>query len=288
MLDALALQVGTPADLAVLLIAGLDFPDEEEAYKAEAERRGWARETVVGNDTYAVLRAGTDRGWGVAVTCGAGINCVGAAPDGRQARFASLGSLSGEWGGADGVGAAALGMAARSQEGRGEKTELERLVPEYFGLSSPIAVARAVHVGSVPGRRLGELAPLVFEAAATDAVAAGIVDRLAEEIVSFVRAAVNRLELTNEEVEVVLGGSVLQSGNQRLLDGIEAGLAELGPSLSITVARSRPIVGAVLLGLDRLGATPEAYTRARDELDTATSSLGGHVAGDAPAAAELP
>ena len=63
-LDALATEVGTPADLAVLLIAGLDFPDEEDAYRAEAEPRGWAADIVVGNDTYAVLRAGTERGWG--------------------------------------------------------------------------------------------------------------------------------------------------------------------------------------------------------------------------------
>jgi N-acetylglucosamine kinase-like BadF-type ATPase len=287
-LDGLAAEVGTPADLAVLLIAGLDFPDEEAAYQAEAERRGWATETVVGNDTYAVLRAGTDRGWGVAVTCGAGINCVGAAPDGRQARFASLGSLSGEWGGADGVGAEALGMAARGEEGRGEKTQLERLVPEHFGLSTPIEVARAIHTGRIEWRRLGELAPLVFEAAETDAVARAIVDRLAGEVVAFVRAAINRLELTDDPVEVVLGGSVLQSGNRRLLEGIEAGLAEIGSGLSITVARSRPIVGAVLLGLDRLGAGPDAYARAREELDRATAALGGHVAGDPAAVAELP
>jgi len=63
-LDALAAKVGAPADLAVLLIAGLDFPDEEDAYQAEAARRGWAPEVVVGNDTYAVLRAGSERGWG--------------------------------------------------------------------------------------------------------------------------------------------------------------------------------------------------------------------------------
>ena len=50
-LDPLAAEVGVPADLAVLLIAGLDFLDEEEAYRAEAETRRWATEIVVGNDT---------------------------------------------------------------------------------------------------------------------------------------------------------------------------------------------------------------------------------------------
>jgi N-acetylglucosamine kinase-like BadF-type ATPase len=287
-LDALAAEVRTPADLAVLLIAGLDFPDEEEAYEAEAERRGWASELVVGNDTYAVLRAGTERGWGIAVTCGSGMNCVGVGPDGRQVRFPSLGAVSGDvMDGAGAVGLAAVSTAARSADGRGPKTGLERSIPAHFGLESPVALARAIEAGSVPWRRLGELSPFVFAAAESDAVAGEIVDRQAAEVVAFVRAAANRLDLVDEEVEVVLGGSVLQSGNQRLLGGIEAGLREVGPGLSPHVAQSRPIVGAVLTGLDRLGVGPDAYARARQELDGATASI-SDVTGDATAVPELP
>jgi N-acetylglucosamine kinase-like BadF-type ATPase len=287
-LDALAVEVGTPADLAVLLIAGLDFPDEEDAYQAEAARRGWTTDIVVGNDTYAVLRAGTERGWGIAVTCGSGMNCVGVGPDGREVRFPSLGAVSGDvMDGAGAVGVAAASAAARSEDGRGPKTELERLVPAHFGFAAPVELARAVQAGSVPWRRLGELAPLVFEAAANDAVAAHIVDQQAAEVVAFVRAAFIRLELGDEKVEVVLGGSVLQSGDPRLLGGIEAGLRDFEPRLSIRVAQSRPIVGAVFVGLDRLGAEGGAYERAREELDRATASL-GDVAGHAAAVRELP
>jgi N-acetylglucosamine kinase-like BadF-type ATPase len=287
-IDALAAEVGAPADLAVLLLAGLDFPDEEDAYRAEAGERGWAPDVVVGNDTYAVLRAGSERGWGVAVTCGSGMNCVGVAPDGRQARFPSLGPISGDqMDGAGAVGLAAVSAAARSQDGRGPKTRLEHLVPEHFGASDTVALARAIHGGDIPWRRLGELSPLVFEAAGSDPVAGELVDRQAAEVLAFIRAALDRLDLTNEEVGIVLGGSVLQSGNQRLLGGIESGLQEIGPRLSMNVARSRPIVGAALLGLDRLAAGPDAQARAREELDRATSSF-GHVAGDAAPVAELP
>jgi N-acetylglucosamine kinase-like BadF-type ATPase len=287
-LDPLAAEVGVPADLAVLLIAGLDFLDEEEAYRAEAETRRWATEIVVGNDTFAVLRAGTERGWGIAVTCGTGMNCVGVGPDARRVRFPSLGAISGDvMDGAPAVGLAAVSAAARSEDGRGPKTELERLVPAYFELDSPVALARALESGGISMRRLGELARLVFEAADTDAVAGKIVDRQAAEVVAFVRAAANRLDLAGAEVEVVLGGSVLQSENERLLAGIEAGLRDVGPRLLPVVARSRPIVGAVLTGLDRLRAEPDAYERAREELDRATASV-GDVAGDAAAVPELP
>ena len=287
-LDTLAAEVGTPADLAVLLVAGLDFPDEEDAYRAEAERRGWAARTVVGNDTFAVLRAGTEHGWGVAVTCGTGMNCVGVAPDGRQARFPSLGAISGDtMDGAGAIGLAAVSAAARSQDGRGPKTRLEQLAPAHFGATDTVALARAIHSGEIPSRRLAELSPLVFEAAGSDQVAGELVDLQAAEVVAFVRAAVNRLGLQDDNVEVVLGGSVLQAGHRRLLDGIEAGLREVGPHLVVRVARSRPIVGAVLTGLDELGAAPNAYERARAELDRATESV-GDVAGDTAAVPELP
>ncbi|HEY5693077.1 MAG TPA: BadF/BadG/BcrA/BcrD ATPase family protein [Gaiellaceae bacterium] len=286
--DALAAEVGAPADLAVLLMAGLDFPDEEETYLAEARRRGWATEVVVGNDTLAVLRAGTECGWGIAVTCGAGMNCVGVAADGRQVRFPSLGAVSGDvMDGAGAVGLAAVSAAARSQDGRGPKTRLEQLVPEHYGAPDTVALARAIHAGDIPSSRLGELSPLVFEAAASDPVAGELVDRQAAEVVAFVRAAANRLGLVGEEVQVVLGGSVLQSGNRRLLAGIESGLREVGPRLSMHVASSRPIVGAALTALDRLGATHEAKARAREELDRATASV-GDVAGHAATVAKLP
>jgi len=269
-------------------VAGLDFPDEEEAYLTEAQRRGWAAEVEVANDTFAVLRAGTERGWGVAVTCGSGMNCVGVAPDGRQVRFPALGAVSGDlMDGAGAVGLAAVSAAARSQDGRGPKTRLELLVPEYFGASDTVALARALHAGEIPWRRLAELSPLVFDAAAADEVAADLVERQAAEVVAFVRAAVTRLGLANDQVEVVLGGSVLQSGNRRLLGGIEAGLREVGPHLVVRVASSRPIVGAVLVGLDRLGAAPEAYPRVREELDSATASV-GDVAGHAATVPEVP
>ncbi|HKT45617.1 MAG TPA: BadF/BadG/BcrA/BcrD ATPase family protein, partial [Gaiellaceae bacterium] len=124
---------GLPVDAAELLLAGVDFPAEEQAVRAGIEERGWARNVSVDNDTFAVLRAGTDAGWGVAVVCGAGINCVGVAPDGRQARFRALGWTTGDWGGGAEVGREAVWAAARSEDGRGPKTVLERLVPAHFG-----------------------------------------------------------------------------------------------------------------------------------------------------------
>jgi N-acetylglucosamine kinase-like BadF-type ATPase len=257
---------GPAADVGQLFLAGVDFPSEVEQMQRAASARGLAKSVSVGNDTLAVLRAGTEHGWGVAVVCGAGINCVGVAPDGRQAGFPALGWTTGDWGGGHDVGIAAAMAAARSEDARGEQTSLERAVPRHFGLETPMQLAEAVHAGRLSGRRVIELAPVVFAEADRDAVAGEIVDRLAEEVVTMIRVVLERLELTREPVPVALGGGLMQSGDARLIGAVKAGLARVAPTATVHVTSSPPIVGAALLGLDELGAGDGARERLRREL----------------------
>jgi N-acetylglucosamine kinase-like BadF-type ATPase len=257
---------GPVAETAALLLAGVDFPAEEEAVRDAVSGRRWAERVRVGNDTFAVLRAGTSRGWGVAITCGAGINCVGVGPDGRHARFPALGAITGDWGGGYDLGLAAVSAAARSEDGRGPRTSLEHAVPAHFGLQTPTELAEAIHLGRIQQRRVLELAPLVLAEAADDPVAAEIVARLADEVVALARVALTRLELTAEPVEVLLGGGVLQSADGELLGAIRDGLGTVGPEITVRPTATPAIVGAALLGLDELGADPEAQERVRREL----------------------
>src|SRR5262249_56204126 len=112
--------------------ANADLPEEEEALTAALRAQGWSETTEVVNDTFAVLRAGLvtpdgagpypgggpgERRWGVAVTCGAGINCVGVAPDGRKTGFLALGEITGDWGGGAGLGRGAQRCPIRAQAG---------------------------------------------------------------------------------------------------------------------------------------------------------------------------
>ena len=264
---------GPVAEVGSLLLAGVDFPSEEREMQAAASERRLAARVSVGNDTFAVLRAGTERGWGVAVVCGAGINCVGVAPDGRHARFPALGSITGDWGGGYDVGLAAVSAAARSEDGRGERTTLEQAVPTYFGVGTPTELAEAFHRGRIAQRRVTELAPVVFSEAARDPVAAAIVEQLAEEVVVLIRVALERLKLTDTRVEIVLGGGLMQSGDSRLLAAVEAGLKQVAPAATARVTSSPPVVGAALLGLDQLAAGAEAQERARTGLGEAFARM---------------
>jgi N-acetylglucosamine kinase-like BadF-type ATPase len=265
---------GPVADVAQLLLAGVDFPSEEEEVLAAVSDRRLATRVSVGNDTYAVLRAGTERGWGVAIVCGSGINCLGVAPDGRQTRFPALGEITGDWGGGYDVGLAGVFAAARSEDGRGPRTSLEHAVPAHFGLGSPTELAEAIHRGRIAMRRITEVAPVVVAESRSDAVAGSIMDRLADEIAALVRVALVRLSLTEEPAEVLLGGGLIDATDGALVDAVARRTAELAPAATVTSTSSPPIVGAALLGLDELGADVAARERLRFELGARFAGIG--------------
>jgi N-acetylglucosamine kinase-like BadF-type ATPase len=231
-------------------LAGVDLPRERAEMTAALTARGWAAATTVDNDAFAVLRSGSG-GDGVAVVCGGGINAV-AVHRGRSVRFPSLGVLSGDWGGGQQLGAAALGAAARHADGRGPRTALHDVVLAHFGATRVLEVIEAVHFGAVPIARLGELAPGVFTVAPADAVAAALVTRLAEEAAAYALAALPRLGVTAaEEVRLVLGGGIFR-GQPAFADDVGHRVRADYPLARTVVASADPVLGAAALGLDAL------------------------------------
>ncbi|RRR80422.1 N-acetylglucosamine kinase [Streptomyces sp. RP5T] len=245
-------------------LANADFPVEERQLAAALHARAWGADVEVRNDTFAILRAGVTEPLGVAVVCGAGINCVGMRPDGRTARFPALGRISGDWGGGWGLAEEALWHAARAEDGRGVDTELARVLPAHFGMPSMYALIEALHLEEIAPVRRHELTPVLFAtAAAGDPVARSLVDRLADEVVSMATVALTRLGLLDEETPVLLGGSVLAARHPRLDDGVRELLAARAPKAVPRVVTASPVLGAALLGLDRAGASGEAQARVR-------------------------
>ncbi|MFI0786423.1 N-acetylglucosamine kinase [Streptomyces lydicus] len=256
-----------PVDRLSAFLANVDLAAEETLLTAEITGRGWARSVGVRNDTFALLRAGLPDGGepvGVAVVCGAGINCAGVGHDGATARFPSIGRISGDWGGGSFLADEALWFAARAEDGRGEATELARALPAHFGLSTMLELIEALHLHAVPERRRHELAPLLFAVADSgDPVARTVVARQAEEIALMATVALRRLDLLTEPTPVVLGGSVLAARHPLLHDRVLRLLSERAPKAVPHVVTAPPVLGAALDTLDRRAADEAAYARLR-------------------------
>lgn len=249
---------------AALCVAGADLPGDVGRLHSAVAASGLARTASIHNDAFAPLRAGASRGWGVAVICGAGVNCVGVAPDGRVAAFPALGDISGDWGGGASVGMAGLQAALRARDGRGPRTALEGTVPAHFGLHRPIDVTIALYHHRLSVDRLRELAPVVFLAAAEgDAEARRILDRLADELAVMAVAIIRRLRLVRRDVDVVLAGGLFEARDQVLVDRIAADVRAAAPEASVRPLDRQPVLGALLLALDAAGGSPAAAERLR-------------------------
>jgi N-acetylglucosamine kinase-like BadF-type ATPase len=246
-------------------LANADLEVEHEALESAIAATGWAPSHEVVNDTFALLRAGLDESRGVAVICGAGINCTGVLPDGTTVRFAAVGHISGDWGGGGHLWQEAMWWAARAEDGRGPDTALRTALPHHVGLDSMAALIEAVHLGTLPEERCMELTPVLFEVADTgDEVAAEVVRRQAHEVVALAATAIRRLGVAGQPIDVVLGGGVLTAGHRGLMDEIRRRLADEAPRATVRVVGAPPIVGAALLALDRVGASPAARDRLRE------------------------
>ncbi|RKT82575.1 BadF-type ATPase [Saccharopolyspora antimicrobica] len=263
-----AAQAGLPAGPpfarhTAACLAGADLPREEDELRRAMAELGWSETLSVDNDTFALLRAGTDDGVGVAVVCGAGINSVGVAADGRVSRFPAIGRISGDWGGGAFLGQEALWWAVRAEDGRGAPTELLPAVVAHFGTRSAAEVVEALHFGELDHDVLHQLCPLLFEVAeAGDAIATELVDRQAEEIGLLASVSLRRLDLLDAPT-VVLGGGVLAGAGRRLLPDVHRRCAKVAPEVEVRLVEAPPVVGAGLLGLDRIGADRTAADNLR-------------------------
>ena len=267
-LDELVRQVTTP-DVKVLhtvaCMANADLPEEEEELADAVRAIGWSQTSTVVNDTFAILRAGLrddEARWGTAVVCGAGINCVGVAPDGTVTRFLALGPLTGDWGGGYGLGREVMWHAIRAEDGRGPDTALAAQVKQFFDTDRVDEVAIGIHKGKIPETDLNGLSPILLSTSADgDEVARGIVDRLAGEIAVLAITAMRRLGLLGLATPVVLGGGVITARNERLLAGIDSRIMAAAPAAELRVIDIPPVIGAALLALDHVGAPREAEAR---------------------------
>jgi N-acetylglucosamine kinase-like BadF-type ATPase len=260
----------------VACLANADLPEEEAEHAAAVQAQGWSPTATVVNDTFAILRSGlsdrTEPHWGVAVVCGAGINAVGVAPDGRVTRYLALGTISGDWGGGYGLGLEVLWHAIRAEDGRGPDTALAGYLTSHFGVERVEEITIGIHKGKIDDDELIGVAPLLLQAADQgDPVARKVVSRLADEISVMAITAMRRLDLTGEATPVILGGGVMTARNPLLMDSITRQLAEVAPRAQVRVIDVPPVVGAALLGLDHVHAPPSAESRLRTAYDGSRS-----------------
>lgn len=243
-------------------LAGADLPEDFERLRPALVGLRHARQLTVDNDTMAALRAGTDAPTAAVIINGAGFNAA-ARHAGRELRLPGLGWASGDWGGGGDLAREAFRLVCRQADGRGEKTLMTPLFLAWAGLAEVETLISALYNRRLPRDFLLSLPPLVFLAAERgDAVARGLLQRLAEESALTAATLLRRLEALEVPAEVVLAGGLLAGERPLLQQPLRRRLAELAPLARPVILTLPPVLGAVQGALE-LAGVDTATTRAR-------------------------
>ncbi|MDF2629088.1 MAG: ATPase [Symbiobacteriaceae bacterium] len=242
---------------ASFCLAGADYPSDYDLLSG-AIRQRWPKlkQFSVHNDSFAGLRAGTSRSWGVVSVCGTGTNQCGIGKDGRELQIGGMGYIWGDHGGGGDLGREAVRAAFMADEKRGPATSLVQVVLDHFGCKTTPELSYAIYTRQWDGANVHRLAPKVFaEARKGDQVAQEILVRMGTLLGQSVSGVIRELNLTDEAVDVVMAGSTWKGETPIMVDAFRLAVHRVAPRAKLVRPRYEPIVGSWLLAVEKAGNT---------------------------------
>ena len=264
-----------PGDVvhAVFGLAGVDWPSDVERLRFAVDPLQLGGGYDVLNDSLIAMRAGTDRPAAIAVIAGTGSVVSGRNASGETFRTLGLGSLFGDFNSATEVSEEAIRAVARSFVGRGPSTALSELLCSRLGAPTVAALLENLSRRESHGRiedEIENVSPLVIQAAADgDGVAREILDRAGRELGSSVVLVAARLGLLQDAFDVVLSGGFIAAAGSFVSDPLEQVVRLETSDAAFVMLDQPPVVGAVLLALEAIGAPAGADARSRLGADLA-------------------
>lgn len=233
-------------------IAGYDWHSEESKMKEVILKTGLLAPFKMVNDVVLGLLAGTSEGWGVAVVSGTGCNCRGWDREHkREGRVTGYGITMGEGAGGSELVHRAMQIIGYSWTKRLPPTALATAFIEMTGAKSleDLIEGYTANYYSIGA----DAAPLVFRIAEEgDAVANDLVRWAGSELGEMANAVIRQLNFEEIEFEVALIGSMFKSG-EILIKPMRETVHALAPKAKLIPAEVRPVLGAVLLGMEASG-----------------------------------
>jgi N-acetylmuramic acid 6-phosphate etherase len=215
-----------------------------------AARPGWT--VAVASDAVTAHCGALGGRPGVVATIGTGVSVLALDAGGRFRLVDGAGPVLGDAGGGAQIGRDGLRAVLRARDGAGPPTALTAAAAERFG--DPAGIAAAFASADNPARAAATFAPAVAACAeAGDPVAAGVLDRAADDLAASIGAAVRFAPGT----EVALTGGLVRLG-PALLDRLAARL----PGVRLADPAGDALAGAARLAADRTTAWEPAVARA--------------------------
>jgi N-acetylglucosamine kinase-like BadF-type ATPase len=208
-----------------------------EAIRGTLSGPGCTVHVEVVHDALIALDAAYDAESGLIVIAGTGSVALARTVEGRLLRVGGWGHLLGDPGSGYSVGQKGLRAVAAACDG-GDATTLRARLREQFGIEDREQLIHAVYQDGIS---MQDVAPLVVDAAADDAVAAGILADEADGLAEQVGWLVDQSDPITPRI-TLLGGMIQNDRYDRVLRGR---LRDHFPDWSVRQLQTEPVTGAL-------------------------------------------
>jgi N-acetylglucosamine kinase-like BadF-type ATPase len=182
---------------------------------------------------------------------GTGSSCFGLNAAGERWLAGGWGHLISDEGSSYWLGLNGLRLAVGAFDGRWEST-LPAAVQARLGLEAMPDIMQRLYVQGLTKAEIAALAPVVIRAAeAGDPSAASLIKEGMRQLAECVAAVARRLGWATDPSEVALAGGLFGAG-ESVTGPLQRAIRDLLPAGRCTPAELPPVLGAILLGLQRL------------------------------------
>jgi len=245
-------------------ISGFDWESQRQPHLDAINQIGIKGEITLVNDTLLVMYGGSQSGSGIALIAGTGCNCIGQMADGRTGRAVGEGFVMGEGAGAIELVLQAKYAVAAAWTQAGPPTSLTERFIAHLGATDPTDMIEGLVTNRY--KLWADAAPLVVEAAVSgDQVAMELVTWAAHALASMVFGVARQMNATDEEIEIVTGGSFFKAGSI-LIEPLRTHILTEVKAARFIHFESKPVIGAILLAMRSNGLNQDAIVSARKQL----------------------
>ena len=235
---------------AVLGMSGADGEDDLALLNPAAEKVLPGVPFRIVHDAWIGMYSALKEPFGVVSICGTGAGHAGRNRQGDELTLRNLDYRLGNYGGGGDLVEKALHYAFRSDEGTYEKSALEAAVPPIFGVSTMEDVCRLLKQNPLSDKERYQLPITVFQLANSgDSVCRMLIQDLGHEEGLYAAAVIRILHMENEQVPVVLIGSLFHSDDPLLLDPFMEAVRTAAPAAYPVLPTRKPVTGAVRMAL---------------------------------------
>ncbi len=233
---------------AAYSVAGADWPEDFEVFRAAMQERGFGRRVAIYNDAIGALWAGAPHGPAVVVVCGTGVATGSRGADGKlwhtshwQEPHGSI-QLTGK----------TLRAICRADLGIDPPTSLTARALAHFGVET---VEQVLYLfsrrrTSPPPHARGLARILLDEAGAGDPTARRMVREHGRTLGDYALAAARKVDIDRLPFTLVLTGGMFRHQSTLLPDALVERVRETSPNVHVVQSTFEPALGALLLAFD--------------------------------------